>query len=46
MSIPPNLSQRDLVRLAILVCATRNGEKQRPASKGTHHVEPSRGYDR
>jgi hypothetical protein len=37
MSIPPNTytSQRDLVRLALLVCGERTGAKYRPLVKGT-----------
>lgn len=33
MSIPPNTSQRDLVRLAVLVCGERTGAKYRPPVK-------------
>jgi hypothetical protein len=46
MPIPPNLSQRDLVQLALLVCDGRSGEKHRPVVKGTQKAEPWRGYDR
>jgi hypothetical protein len=35
MSIPPNPSQRDLVRLALLLCGERTGAKYRPPFKGT-----------
>jgi len=34
MSTKPNTSQRDLVRLALLVCGERTGAKYRPAPKG------------
>jgi hypothetical protein len=47
MSVPPNTQQRDLVRLAVLVCGSRPGEKYRSPAKGTHNasnVDPSRGY--
>ena len=33
MSIQPNPSQRDLVRLALLVCGERTGAKYRPPVK-------------
>jgi hypothetical protein len=33
MSLPPNPSQRDLVRLALLVCGERTGAKYRPPVK-------------
>ena len=49
MSIPPNISQRDLVQLAVLVCGARAGEKHQPVAKGTQssgNSEPWRGYDR
>jgi hypothetical protein len=36
MPITPNLSQRDLVMLALLVCGDRTGAKYRPPVKGTH----------
>jgi hypothetical protein len=35
MSLPPNPSQRDLVRLALLVCGERTGAKYRPPVKAT-----------
>ena len=34
MPIPTNMKQRDLVRLALLVCGDRSGEKYRPPVKG------------
>jgi hypothetical protein len=49
MTIQPNTSQRDLVRLSVLVCGERTGAKYRPAAKGTHssaNAEPWRGYAR
>ena len=33
MSLPPNTSQRDLVRLALLLCGERTGAKYRPPVK-------------
>jgi len=33
MSIPPNTSQRDLVRLSLLLCGERPGAKYRPPVK-------------
>ena len=36
MTITPNLSQRDLVKLALLVCGDRTGAKYGPPVKGTH----------
>ena len=33
MTLPPNPSQRDLVRLALLVCGERTGAKYRPPVK-------------
>ena len=35
MSLSPNTSQRDLVRLALLVCGERTGAKYRAPVKGT-----------
>jgi len=49
MSLPPNTQQRDLVRLAVLVCGDRPGAKHRAPAKGVHNssnVDPSRGYAR
>jgi hypothetical protein len=34
MTIPPNTSQRDLVRLALLLCGKRDGPNWRPPAKG------------
>ena len=33
MSLSPNTSQRDLVRLAVLLCGERTGAKYRPPVK-------------
>ena len=33
MTLPPNTSQRDLVRLAVLLCGERSGAKYRPPVK-------------
>jgi hypothetical protein len=33
MTLPPNTSQRDLVRLAVLLCGERTGAKWRPPVK-------------
>jgi hypothetical protein len=41
MPIPPNIKQRDLVRLALLVCGDRPGEKYRPPVKGTASSDTS-----
>jgi hypothetical protein len=35
MTLPPNTSQRDLVRLALLLNGERTGAKYRPPVKGT-----------
>ena len=35
MPITPNMSQRDLVKLALLVCSDRSGATYRPPVKGT-----------
>jgi hypothetical protein len=34
-SLASNISQRDLVRLAVLLCGDTAGAKQRPATKGS-----------
>ena len=34
MTLPPNTSQRDLVRLALLLCGERPSAKYRPPTKG------------
>jgi hypothetical protein len=49
MTIQPNTKQRDLVRLAVLLCGDRPGEKYRRPSKGAQdssNADPSRGYAR
>jgi hypothetical protein len=49
MSIKPNMTQRDLVQLAVLMCGDRPGEKYRRPAKGAHNtsnVDPTRGFDR
>jgi hypothetical protein len=46
MTLPAVLSQRDLVRLAVLLCGSRPGEKYQPPQKGSANIEPSRGDDR
>jgi hypothetical protein len=40
MSIKPNMTQRDLVQLAVLMCGDRPGEKYR------RNPDPTRGFDR
>jgi hypothetical protein len=34
MPITPNMSQRDLVKLAVLVCSDRSSAKYQPRVKG------------
>ena len=49
MSIKPNMTQRDLVRLAVLLNGDRPGAKYRKPAKGGHNttnVDPTRGFDR
>jgi hypothetical protein len=49
MTITPSPKQRDLVRLALLVCGDRPSEKYRPPAKGAQdssNADPSRGYAR
>jgi hypothetical protein len=49
MTIPPNTSQRDLVRLALLTCGDRPGAKYSRPVKGTHNArneDPTRGFSR
>jgi hypothetical protein len=49
MSIKPNMTQRDLVQLAVLMCGDRPGEKYRRPGKGAHNTsnpDPTRGFDR
>jgi hypothetical protein len=47
MTITPNTSQRDLVRLALMVCGDRPGAKFSPPVKGTQssrNEDPTRGF--
>lgn len=49
MTIPPNTSQRDLVRLAVLVCGDRSGATYSKPTKGiqdSRNIDPSRGFSR
>jgi hypothetical protein len=49
MTIPPNMKQRDLVRLAVLMCGDRPSAKYSRPAKGAHNasnVDPSRGFSR
>jgi hypothetical protein len=49
MTIKPNTSQRDLVRLAVLMCGDRPGAKYSKPVKGTQsarNADPSRGFSR
>jgi hypothetical protein len=49
MTIQPNTTQRDLVRLALIVCGERPSEKYRRPGKGAHdssNLDPSRGFHR
>jgi hypothetical protein len=49
MSIKPNMTQRELVQLAVLMCGDRPGEKYRRPGKGAHNAsnpDPTRGFDR
>jgi hypothetical protein len=49
MSIKPNMTQRDLVQLAVLMCGDRPGEKYRRPGKGAQNSsnpDPTRGFDR
>lgn len=47
MTIMPNTSQRDLVRLALLMCGDRPGAKYSKPVKGvqdSRNEDPTRGY--
>ena len=47
MSITPNISQRELVRLAVLMCGDRPGAKSSKPVKGVHdsrNADPTRGF--
>jgi hypothetical protein len=49
MTITPNTSQRDLVRLAVLMCGDRPGAKYSKPVKGvqdSRNDNPTRGYQR
>jgi hypothetical protein len=49
MTITPNTSQRDLVRLAVLVCGDRPGAKYSKPVKGMHdsrNLDTTRGFSR
>jgi hypothetical protein len=49
MTIQPNTSQRDLVRLALLMCGDRPGAKYSKPVKGTQNArnaDPTRGFSR
>jgi hypothetical protein len=49
MEMKPNMKQRDMVRLALLMCGDRPGAKYARPTKGVHssaNLHPSRGYDR
>jgi hypothetical protein len=49
MPMKPNMTQRDLVRLAVLMCGDRPGEKYRRPGKGAQNqsnLDPTRGFDR
>jgi hypothetical protein len=49
MTIKPEMTQRDLVRLAVLMCGDRPGAKYARPAKGVHNsanVDPSRGFSR
>ena len=42
MAFTPNMSQRDLVKLALLVCSERGSAKHRPPVKGVWAPAPGR----
>ena len=41
MTMKPNMKQRDLVRLAVLMCGDRSGAKYVRPAKGGHSASPS-----
>ena len=47
MTIKANMKQRDLVRLAVLMCGDRPSAKYTRPAKGNHsrNEEPTRGYE-
>jgi hypothetical protein len=49
MTMQPNMKQRDLVRLAVLMCGDRPGAKYSRPGKGVHdsrNSDPARGFSR
>jgi hypothetical protein len=49
MTMKPHMTQRDLVRLSVLMCGDRSGAKYTRPAKGTHNSvnpDPTRGFDR
>lgn len=49
MTMQPNMKQRDLVRLAVLMCGDRPGAKYSKPVKGLHdsrNADPTRGFSR
>jgi hypothetical protein len=49
MTMQPNMKQRDLVRLAVLMCGDRPGAKYSKPGKGVHdtrNMDPARGFTR
>jgi hypothetical protein len=49
MTIKANMTQRDLVRLSVLMCGDRSGAKYTKPEKGVHNTrtaDPSRGFSR
>ena len=49
MTIQPNMKQRDLVRLAVLMCGDRPGAKYTRPGKGVHdsrNLNPASGFHR
>jgi hypothetical protein len=49
MTMKPNMTQREMVRLAVLVCGDRSGAKYSRPVKGVQNaanVDPTRGFDR
>jgi hypothetical protein len=49
MTMQPNMKQRELVRLAVLMCGDRPGAKYSKPVKGLHdsrNADPTRGFTR
>jgi hypothetical protein len=49
MTMQPNMKQRDMVRLAVLMCGDRSGAKYSKPVKGLHdsrNPDPTRGFSR